>query len=115
MLGYNSSVNIKNSIIELCYEKTAKLVEDNVLHFNCSEEAFAPSLRCKNSCKKGSTRDWTKYRPFSMKGRKSFLQFIFSKPLNFELGRLCKKENSPVWFVQEVFSTKYKKERDKIN
>ncbi len=98
-----------------CYEKTAKLVEDNFLHFNCSEEAFAPSLLFKNSCKKRLTQDWTKYPPFSMKGRKSFLQFIFSKPLNCELQGLCKKENSPVWFVQEVFSTKYKKERDKIN
>jgi hypothetical protein len=90
-------------------KKTTKLVEDNFLHFNCSEETFPPSLLCKHSCKKKSTQDWTKYRPFSMKGRKSFLQFIFSKPLNFELGRLCKKENSPVWFVREVFSTNYTK------
>jgi hypothetical protein len=45
-------------------KKTAKLVEDNVLHFNCSEEAFAPSLPCKNSCKKGRHKIGPNIDPF---------------------------------------------------
>ena len=54
MLGYNSSVNIKNSIIELCYEKTAKLVEDTTADTDADAALHKTSIPCSSPVVRGA-------------------------------------------------------------